>query len=271
MLQPDTIQTLNDSTKALPDSLARLDSLALVDSLHVTDTLKAIVQIPRGFIGIPHPSLPQTESWVFLVLLGFFFLLVYAVSQSSGYITETAKTFFKVKERSSIFSKATVNDFRFRFFLIIFTIGVLSLYAYLIQFKVGSHFLLKEYGCFFVVTTLFVILKHFSFNLIGYVFLPPAGLRMAKESYLNVVSFLGIVLYPLLILQIYIPSHYASFAGIASLSVCFIACILVIIKLFQIFLHKFVASFYILLYLCTLEILPLVLLYQVYQFALKIV
>jgi len=271
MLQPDTIQTLSDSTKVFPDSLARLDSLAKVDSLNVVDSLKAIAQIPRGFIGIPHPSLPQTESWVFLALLGFFFLFVYAVSQSSGYITETVKTFFQVKERSSIFSKATVNDFRFRFFLIIFTIGVLSLFAYLTFYKPGSPFLLKEYGCFFLATTLFVILKYLFFNLVGYIFLSPVSLKMAKESYLNVVLFLGILLYPLLILQIYIPNHYAGFTEIASLSVCLIACILVIIKLFQIFLHKFVASFYILLYLCTLEILPLVLLYQVYQFVLKIV
>jgi hypothetical protein len=266
MLQPDTIQTLNDSVKVLPDSLARLDSLAVADSIHRADSLRAVALIPKGFIGIPHPSLPQTESWVFAVLFILFFVLVYAISQSSGFITETVKTFFQVKERSSIFSKATVNDFRFKFFINIFSIGVLSLYAYLILFKGNDQFEIKEYGYFFGLICLFLMLKLFVFNVLGYVFLTPLSLKMAKDSYFNVISFLGVVLYPLMILQIYIPNSYYRIIEIMSLIACIVACILVIIKLFQIFFQKTVASFYILLYLCTLEILPLIALYQVCKF-----
>ena len=268
MLQPDTIQTLNDSIKVLPDSLAKLDSLATADSLSLADSLKTIIQIPRGFIGIPHPSLPQTESWVFVILLLLFFLLVYSISQSSGFLSDTVKTFFQVKERSSIFSKATLNDFRFKFFLIIFSIGVLSLYAYIILSKDESRFLIKGYVYFLVITALFLILKSFIIDLIGYVFLSSANLKMAKDSYFNIVSILGIILYPLLILHIYLPDNYDKITEITSLIVCLAACILVIIKLFQIFFRKIVASFYILLYLCTLEFLPLFILYQVYKLVL---
>ena len=268
MLQPDTIHALNDSVKVLPDSLARLDSLATVDSLNVVDSLKAIALIPRGFVGIPHPSLPQNESWVFAILFLLFFLCAYAISQSTGYISETVKTFFQVKERSSIFSKATVNDFRFKLFINIFSIGVISLYVYLILFKGGGRFEIKEYGYSLLLTTLFLILKLLLFNIIGYVFLSPASLKMAKDSYFNILSFLGMVLYPLLVLQIYIPNSYSNIIEIMSLIACIVACILIIIKLFQIFFKKTVASFYILLYLCTLEFLPLVALYQVYKLVL---
>ena len=272
MLQPDTLQTLNESIKVLPDSLAkldslaRLDSLAVVDSLNLADSLKAIALIPHGFVGIPHPLLPQTENWVFGILLLLFFLFAYAISQSSGFITETAKTFFQVKERSSIFSKATVNDFRFKFFIIVFSIGVLSFYAYLGLYKGDSRFELKDYSYFFIVTCLFFALKSLIFNIIGYVFLSPSTLKMATDSYFNILSFLGITLYPLLILQLYIPNNYARIIEITSLIMCVVASILVIIKLFQIFFIKIVASFYILLYLCTLEFLPLIALYWVYQF-----
>jgi len=97
MIQPDTIQFLTDSTKILPDSLVKVDSLAAADSLRLVDSLKSIVQIPRGFIGIPHPSLPQTEDWVFIILLVLFFLLVYSISRSSDLISDAFKTFFQVK------------------------------------------------------------------------------------------------------------------------------------------------------------------------------
>ena len=265
MIQQDTIQALNDSTTAIPDSIARLDSLARVDSLKaVADSLKAIAQLPKGFLGIPHPSLPQTESWVFIILVILFFLLGYSVSRSAGLISETAKNFFQVKERSSIFSKASVTDLRYQLLLILFSIGVLSLYAYLMIFKQTNPFSIRIYSYFLILTGVFFGIKSLLFDLIGYIFLTPSSMKMAKESYFNILSILGIILFPLLILRIYIPVDYSYIPEIISLFVCLGGCILVIIKLFQIFYHKIVASFYILLYLCTLEILPLIILYKVY-------
>jgi hypothetical protein len=41
------------------------------------------------------------------------------------------------------------------------------------------------------------------------------------------------------------------------------------IKLFRIFLHKILAFFHLLLYLCTLEILPLIGMFQLYKFIIK--
>jgi hypothetical protein len=266
MIQQDTIQALNDSTTAIPDSLAKLDSIARFDSLKaIADSLKALARIPKGFLGIPHPSLPQTEWWVFLILLILFFLLVFSISRSGGLIAETAKTFFQVKERSSIFSKATVNDFRLRILLTIFSAGVLSLYAYLVIFNPVNPFSIKTYSYFLMITGLYLGIKSLFIDLLGYVFLTPPSLKMAKDSYFNIISFLGVILYPLLVLQIYVPDKLYNSIGIIGLIACLSGCILVIIKLFQIFYHKIVASFYILLYLCTLEILPLVILYRVYK------
>ena len=265
MIQQDTIQVISDSTGAIPGSLANLDSLARLDSIKaVADSLKAIAQLPKGFLGIPHPLLPQTESWVFLILLALFFLLVYSVSTSTGIIAETIKSFFQVKERSSIFSKATVTDFRLRLLLVVFSIGVFSLYIYLLIFKSENQFPIKTYGYLLIITAIFLGLKSMLIDVIGYVFLSPSNKKMAKESYFNIVSILGVSLFPMLIFQIYIPRGYYNITEILSLGMCLGASILVIIKLFQIFFHKIVASFYILLYLCTLEILPLIILYRVY-------
>jgi hypothetical protein len=116
-----------------------------------------------------------------------------------------------------------------------------------------------------ILTGLFFGIKSVLFNVIGYVFLTPSSQKLARESYSNIVSVLGVSLFPFLILQIYIPSYLYNAIEIISLIICMAACILVIIKLFQIFFHKIVASFYILLYLCTLEILPSIILYRVYK------
>jgi len=272
MIQQDTIQSLSDSLQTLRtdslariDSLARVDSLATADSLRVVDSIKTVIRLTRGFIGTPHPSLAHTEAWVFIILGLLFFLLVLSVSRSGSLIDETLKNFFHVKERSSIFSKATVNDSQIRFFIIVFALSVLSFYAYYLLHAAGTTFSILRFSYVLGVTFLFFGLKSLMFDLLGYVFLDPSSLKLAKDSYFNVVSFLGIILFPLLIIQVYVPYNLHSTIEIISLIVCILGYILIIFKLFQIFLHKIVASFYILLYLCTLEFLPLIALFQVYK------
>jgi hypothetical protein len=272
MIQQDTLQILSDSTKSLQadslarvDSLAKADSLAMVDSLRVVDSIKTVIRLTRGFVGTPHPSVPQSESWVFIVLLALFFLLAYAVSNSGSLISETAKNFFQVKERSSIFSKATVNDFKIRLFIIIFSIGVISLFVFYQLHNPESPFRILQFCFVLAVTFLFFGVKVLIFDLLGYVFIETSNLKMGKEAYFNIVSFLGMTLFPLLVVQIYIPYNLDNTIETISLIVCILGFILVIFKLFQIFFHKIVASFYILLYLCTLEILPLIATYKVYK------
>ncbi len=279
MIQQDTIQMLNDSTKALsPDSLARLDSLARIDSiatadslaridsLHIADSIRNVIRLTRGFVGIPHPSLPQTENWVFIVLAVLFFLLAFSVSRSGSLISETAKNFFQVKERSSIFNKATVNDFQIRLFIITFSISVISLSCYYLLHTAGTDFSILKFGIVLAITFTFFGLKSLLFDLLGYIFLDPASTKMAKDSYFNIISLLGMILFPLLIIHIYVPYDIHYITQFIGLLVCILSYILIIFKLFQIFFHKIVASFYILLYLCTLEFLPLIALYQVYKF-----
>jgi hypothetical protein len=266
MILPDSTQLVNDTSAFSPmDSLARIDSLLMVDSIRIADSIKAIIPLPTGYIGISHPSLPHTESWVFAILICLFLLMVYSFSHSAGLLIDTAKTFFQVKERSSIFSKSTINDLRFRFFIIVFSIGAISFYLYLTINQNGTQFTLLKFSYFYLATALFFLLKSLLLDLIGYVFLDHASLKIAKESYFNILSFVGIVLFPILLLRIYISPDLIQYVDTIALVVSIIAFILVVIKLFQIFLHKIVASFYIMLYLCTLEFLPLIALYQVYR------
>jgi hypothetical protein len=78
--------------------------------------------------------------------------------------------------------------------------------------------------------------------------------------------FFGILLFPLLIISIYGAPWLVIGAQIASLVVCLALAVLTFFKLFQIFYSKLFDFFYILLYLCTLEILPILALIRLYQF-----
>ena len=269
MIQPDTVKLLNDTTKAMStDSMARIDTLFGVDSTKLVDTLKAVIHTPSGFVGIPHPSLPQSEVWVFGVLLTLFFLFIFSVFQSTSIITETLRSFFQLKDRSNLLNISNIGNFRFRFFLLEFSIGVISLFAYMYFHNPSTELSVIKFGYFFIITTLYFVFKSLIIDLLGFVFLERKILKVAKENYFNIVFFVGTALFPVLIFQIYLPYESYNIIDIISLLIFTIAYVFVLIKLFQLFFDKIVASFYILLYLCTLEFLPLFVLYQVYQLVL---
>lgn len=302
MIQQDSILSISDTLKNLSTSLpVKHHVVQNVDTAVIADTIKAVVQKPTngfeipylylqkpdtstfdivhmyesfkplvtkftsGFEGILHPLLPQNANWVFCALAALLLLLIIAFSNASAFIMEDVKSYFHSSERPDLYRKTTLNDFRAQFLLIIFTIGVISLFAQLHLHETSTDFELINYGYLLGITALFFCLKYIVIQLVGFVFLEPKVLSLAKFSYFNIISLLGVFLFPLLLLRIYAPTNLFHFIDIMSAAVCGLAYILITIKSVQLFLHKIVASFYILLYLCTLEFLPLFLLLKAYQ------
>lgn len=255
---PDTLAILN------PDSLSVIDTpQILVDTLPKADIIS--VSVLRGFEGIELPSSPSSESWVFVLVVFMFMLLVITFSRSMGWFAEALENMFKVKERSSIFSKSGSHSGETKLFMSAFSVGILSLYAYFLLYIPADGFRFVVYAKLFVVTALFFGLKYLIGSVLGYVFSDTGTSKMAKEGYFNVLSFTTIALFPVLLIQIYYPQSDSSFWQFLVLFVWLLGGLTLAIKLFQIFYGKMLDSFYIMLYLCTLEILPLFVMYGVFQ------
>lgn len=257
----DTIQAATDSTLAQQNVLLTDSSLqALTDTMR-TDSV--FTQMAEGFKGLVKPSTPQNENWVFIALLLLLVLLVLSYQRSSGWLTESVKSFFRVKERSSIFSKTTVRDFESQFFLILFSTGVISLFLNLIFTNDSGDFPFLRFTKFLAVTSAFLVFKYILIQITGYVFTLSQKLKIARESYFKIFIFLSILLFPVLLIKIYATESLGYVTDVIALCLAFLASLVLIIKLFQIFFEIIIDSFYLLLYLCTLEILPFFLLYKV--------
>ncbi|MDL2290030.1 DUF4271 domain-containing protein [Paludibacteraceae bacterium OttesenSCG-928-F17] len=219
---------------------------------------------PR-YDGISTLSLPANESWVFALLVGLFFLLILAVRMSPGLIIEEVSSVFKVKERSSIFSNLTAYNYRFRYVYVLFALCVFGLFAYSVYYDpLENDFSFLRYLYFLLAVTGWFVVKLLFLELLGYVFFDNKIIGIARRSYLSFISLLGIILFPLSVVYIYASPEIDHIIIYISLAVCGVIGILVILKLFQIFFSKLLDFFYILLYLCTLEILPVLALFQVF-------
>lgn len=245
-----------------------------ITSLQLSDTIPA----PRttvlhttaiSYDGTPIPSNVNTENWIFSVVFILFVILIVGISRSHNWITEAFRNITKTRIRSSLFSKTTAEEYQSKLLLTIFATGLISLYLYL-SLTTESVLKLSTYLIFFVSSGTFLIIKVQLMNLIAYVFFDQERLKTIKTNYFNMLSFVGFLIFPLLILKMYFyvdidPKVFDIIAIIISLS----GLVLVSVTIFRVFLHKILDFFHIMLYLCTLEILPLIGIFHLYILILK--
>lgn len=233
------------------------------DSLAITDTLTAVkVVLPSGMEGIIHPSTPAHENWIFLVIAVLFFLLVLGIVQSAGVFTQSFKAFFSRKDSANLISP-TANVVQFQLFITLFSIFVFALAGYELIFNHVERFQFKTFLFLSGAVACFYILKHLLFEIVGHTFFDSKVTRSFKNLYFGLLSSLAILLFPILILYTYQPASWHTPLVSLSLILVLLFYTTLIIKIFQIFYTKPVTLFYIFLYLCMLELLPILTLFRV--------
>lgn len=249
----DTVQLLSDTT----DTLASRP-----------DTLRT-VYLTR-YQGKEKPSFPHTENWIFIAVLILFLMFVLTVSRSFNWIKLSFKDFWKNRKNKSLYTKTTLAEYQSRLVLSFFSLSVISMYIFVARFPEGFLFTPINYFGILGSCLGFIFLKEIVFNITGYVFVDKRNLKEAKKIYYEMIALNGFLFFPLLITRIYLPDFSPIvFERITQIIVLLIS-IIYVIKLFQIFYRKFLDLFYILLYLCTLEIIPFMLLFKVFNFVLKV-
>ncbi len=261
---PDSILHKVDSLSQM-----RLDSLQLTDSLQTDslaiDSLKMIITPPSGMEGIIHPSTPGNETWVFIVIGVLFLFLVTGIIQSAGTLAQNFKSFFSRKDPVNLIVNPTVNFAQFQLFITLFTVCVFALTTYEYAFQPQSQFQFVRFAIFCGLFVGYYALKHILFEFVGNTFFDIKITRSYKNMYFSMLNVVAILFFPIVILYTYQPLSWRQPLIFAALGIVCIFYIVLIIKLFQIFYTKPLALFYIFLYLCTLEILPVLILIQAFE------
>lgn len=211
------------------------------------------------------PDFSHREDWVAALLFILFLFIVISNTSSRNIIIAGFTDLARHPRKKDITLRVTFSESLSRIVLILISNSVLSLVIYT-SLTLKSSIELNEYLNTWLISFGFIILKYLSMRLVGYLFLTPEITRIGISTYYSIIIVTGLVFYPLIVLKIYLVNgEYASFFD----TMMFIISVLVIlsttIKIFQIFYHKILDVFYIILYLCTLEILPIAVMLQVYN------
>lgn len=217
-----------------------------------------------GMAGNPIPYRASNDDLVTGFLLLFLVMTLLMVSRSLRFITIQAKSFLYPTREDSVEMKETINEVNYQFFLCVQAGALLALAFY--------NFSLEEIGDTYVVSNYSLLAIYFA-TMCGY-FLVTGLLRkwvnwtffnshqnsQATVSRLFITAMEGVALLPALLLYNYFGMTTSSLM-IYSVSVVIFAKILSFYKVCSIFFTQKSRFLQIFLYFCTLEMVPLAILW----------
>ncbi len=226
------------------------------------DSIRQTTMEVTSYTGIQPVLLLRDLDCVFLFFAFCFVIFAVILLRWKSYIFYDIHTFFRTPKRSN-FIESNHNLSRVNHFLMPILIGMLSLFFY-IYFNGGMsvsnkiHWL-KTMLYFSGTFTLYYAIKFLLFDLLSYVFFSPSLRQMWKESYMANLVCLGILYLPIFLFAVY-SNIYTSVFPILIIGLFAFFRFILIRKTFGIFLPNYVSILYLILYLCTAEIIPAILL-----------
>lgn len=242
------------------------DFAASLDTLSGRDLSHTLLQ-PGGVAGDPVPYRFRNDNFVTITLLLSFFLVAWVVARSRSFLREQAKEFFHPPvARPNLSADRNGAELRGQAFLVCQTCFVLGLLFFdFTQEKQPEVFAqLSPYwtlGVSVGILLLFVGMKAGVYAFVNAVFFTREQRMLWSQTYLLGVLALGAVSLPLALLVVYFD---LGFAGMADTFLVLLLTdkILLSYRCFRIFFSYPLGWVHLFLYFCTLEIVPIYLLFR---------
>lgn len=227
---------------------------------------KIIMNGFEGFVGIPMSGEQTPSDLLFASLLLSLMLFAGIFSLNYPFFFQMIRTIILPNRRSFSVEAKKGNATLFHLFMNVqtiflaaFTLFEILKSGYLIP--ISSHPQPFYLGILLLTLTLFYLLKQSLYILLSYIFTNRESFIIWRNMYNAVFESYGVLLY-LPAFGLVFASSYAYYFSIL-FSILYIACRFVIIyKTLDIFYQKRMSWFYLSLYLCAQEIVPLLLLFK---------
>ncbi len=220
-----------------------------------------------GVAGDPVPYRVHNDNVITSLLLACFLVSIYLFANARQFFVKEAKNFFYTpREERTDFSE-TGNELRYQVFLVGITSLLISLLFYFhTLYYIGETFILQSQytliAIYFVIVIIYVGVKMGLYTFVNLVFFNGKRNQQWLKSFLFIITLEGVLLFPAVLLGGYYEMDIHNVTTYVIISILFVK-LLTIYKCFIIFFRPNVVSLQIILYFCTLEIVPLLALWGV--------
>lgn len=217
----------------------------------------------HGVVAEPEPYLLRNDDWITAILLFCFFVMLNIFSKSWKYILQQFSDFFFMHtEKNFLFDEEAGREKREALFLMFQTSLLSGLFFFdftqdsydMSMWAVSSHLLL---GSYVMVCLCYLGVKHILYQFVNWIFFDKQKRSQWAKAYYFLLSAEGVLLFPLAMLAVYFNLSLENTALIF-LSLLFVVKILLFYKYYTIFFQKIYGVLHLIVYFCSLEILPFI-------------
>ncbi len=219
-------------------------------------------EVPR-MEGLSLPHNIRQEIWFVPLLFILFVGVGLVIKARLSYIIQAMREIFYPKKRSNVFTDHITDEFGFKIAMTVISFTTITLFCQLTETDVMHMGTYKGISSLFHILLLFIGYVAFKILMMTYIcviFFDQEILRTARHSYATICFALCTALFPFVILGSFLSQHVSEYALWAGCAICGLAVLLYLYKIISIFFNGLTSIFYLILYLCTLEILPTIVL-----------
>ncbi|NPD91052.1 DUF4271 domain-containing protein [Prevotella sp. PMUR] len=218
-----------------------------------------------GVAGDPVPYTMRTDNFFNIILIVCFILASVSIGHSRNFIIRQFKSFVYYPAKERVFSTETSNEVHFQVLLLLQTCLQVAVIQYFLTLRyIGVTFVLSSdyqlIGVYLVCVAAYFLLKWLLYSFVNIVFFNSKINLQWVKAWLFLTAFEGILLFPIVLLQIYFDLD-VQYTMIYFIIVLIFVKLLTFYKSCIIFLRQKVLFLQIILYFCALEMVPLALLF----------
>lgn len=222
------------------------------------------VPYSEGIIPISRRELPGYNSGVMTMIVAVFFFITLNIGHYSTFLKTFTHNLFSVRRRPNMFDdRNTMSETRVLASLILLTCvseGILVFSGMTALLGVESDNFLSILSLS-GLALLYYLVQYVAYRMVGYIFTTKKRAEMWSKGFSSSQALLGLTIFAPALFSLFIPSAHQLIL-ILSVILYITARIIFISKGFRIFYHNLFSLVYFILYLCTLEIIPLILIYK---------
>ncbi|MGZ2369128.1 DUF4271 domain-containing protein [Ancylomarina sp. YFZ004] len=259
-----------DSLAKSIDSISTDSSLILTDSIISSDTIKQTIEHIEPKYGGKDISRFQNigfgNDWLVGVILFSLFLLASVKFLFGKYLSKLVESIFNSHTANNLFLEKNINMVKGSAIINLLFIVNISLFAVSIinhnSILSVQAYGFKEFILIFIAVLFLYIGKVVVIRSLGYVF---KSKNESKEYVFTTFLYnknLGLFLFPVIIALPFVQAHAVRWLMYIGVFMIFFFFFLRILRGLKILIRKHVSIFYMILYLCALEIFPLLMIYK---------
>lgn len=227
----------------------------------------------RGHEGIKKAFTLENEDGVLILLLVCFLFFTRIYKGGIVFFKENTRLLFSNRENLNMFSETTIREFWFNFILL-FQHVLLTAIILFDLFLESDKYPLPQYPFVTILVSLsvlsvFIYSKILFYRFIGYIFNIKEYMKIWVRTYIIVLEMMGMIAFVPTLIMVYSQSfHYILLSFFIVLFI--LSRLILFYRIITFFLRQHVNFLFLIVYLCTVEIIPYIILYQVLIYLYKV-